>query len=544
MGLHLLIPEHGDLALGEENPVITFGRASDNQVVLTDSSLSRQHARLRWDHGTSLLEDLGSHNGSFLNGQRIHGSVAIAPGDEITLGRVCFRVESDPGTPNLIPDPPSDDSGSSLALSLEKLRGLRGPGDDAQEVRRLRKALRLIHAFSLELMHEVPLEALLPHLLAKISHLMKPHRSALLLRDDQGNLTQALTWTATGQAVGPLCLSRTMIAAATERQEAMLVNDPGQDARLANSDSLIQSGVFSIMTVPLEYEGQIVGLLYLDATRNRGPFTAQDLQVVASLGHLAAARVQQAERAETVHRAKVMEHELALAREIQVRLLPHCAPGFQGFELFGDNHPCREVSGDLFGYFPRSDGRMWVILADVAGKGLGAGLLMAGFQAYLRAWADDTDDPCVLAGRVSAELAHQTTTNRYITAFFALLDPVTGCVRCTSAGHNPIPVLRARGERELIETMGFPLALFPGTPYGRVDVILDPGDLMFLYTDGITEAESPEGEEFGLDGVMKVISANPNIPLEDLHRNLQTALDRHTHGAPLADDRTLILLRR
>jgi len=543
-GLHLLIPEHGDFALGEEHPILTLGRASSNDVVLSDPSLSRRHARLRWERGTGLLEDLGSHNGTLLNGHRIEGRSPVAPGDEITLGRLSLRVEAEVPPPIPAFEDPDVDSGSSLSLSLEELREFRGPGDDAQEAARLRQALHMIHAFSLELMREVPLESLLEHLLERISRLLQPNRSAILLRDAKGDLIQAVARGPQGKAPGPIELSRTMVTTAVERREALLVNDPGRDSRLAKADSLIRSGVTSLMTVPMEHEGQVVGLLYLDADCRRAPFTAEDLQVVASLGHLAAARVQQARVSEALRQARLLEHELALARQIQERLLPDRAPCLEGYDLFGHNQPCRQVSGDLFGYFPRRDGRLWVVLADVAGKGLGAGLLMAGFQAYLRAWAEDTDDPSVLAARISAELARRTTTNRYITAFFVLLDPAGGRARCTSAGHNPVPVYHALGRQELLESMGFPLGMFPGTPYGSVDVTLDPGDLMFLYTDGISEAESPEGREFGLEGAAAILGAAPGAPLVELNRNLEAALEKHTHGAPLADDRTLVLLRR
>lgn len=543
-GLNLLIPEHGAIPLGEEHPVLTLGRASSNDVVLSDPSLSRRHACLRWEAGTGLVEDLGSHNGTLLNGHRIEGRSVLAPGDEITLGSVCLRVEALTAPPAQVTGDAEEDSGSALFLTLEQLREFRGPGDDAQEADRLRRALHLIHAFSLELMREVPVDALLDHLLAKMSHLLQPNRSAILLREGSGALIQAHARSAQGKRLGPLDLSHTMVEATLERREAMLVQDPRGDPRFAKADSLIRSGVTSLMTVPMEHDNQIVGLLYLDADRRRAPFTAEDLQVVASLGYLAAARIQQSRVAEALRRAKVLEHELTLARQIQERLLPDRAPVLEGFELFGHNCPCHQVSGDLFGFFPRQDGRLWVVLADVAGKGMGAGLLMASFQAYLRAWAEDTDDPSRLAERISAELARRTTTNRYITAFFALLDPVRGQARCTSAGHNPVPIFRVSARRDLIESMGFPLALFPGTPYRSVEVTLDPGDVMFLYTDGISEAESPEGTEFGLEGAAAVLCKQPGIPLEEMHRNLEAALEQHTRGAPLADDQTLVLVRR
>ena len=543
-GLHLLIPELGSFVLGPERPELTFGRSSGNSVVLTDPSLSRRHARITWRENRALLEDLQSHNGTFVNGRRVQEPVALGPGDQLRLGRVVIEAVAAPAL--LIREEDSDeDSGSSVFLTLDQLRDFRGPGSDAEEARRLRKALNLIHAFSLELMREGPLNELLSRLLTKLAHLMKPDRAAILLREDGGELAQALAYSARESLQGPLTLSRAMVAAAVERKEAMLVQDPARDARISPTDSVIQSGVTSLMTVPMEHEGQVVGLLYLDTCRPQARFTPEDLQVVASLGHLAAARFQQARAAEALRRARILEHDLELARQIQTRLLPAEPPALAGFELFGSNRACHQVSGDLFGYFPRQDGRLWVVLADVSGKGLGAGLVGASFQAYLWAWAEDTDDPAVLAARLSAELARRVSTKRYLTAFLALLDPATGRVRCTSAGHNPVALLRADGRRESLESMGFPLALFPGTPYGLQEVQLAPGDLLALYTDGFSEAASPQDTELGPGGIEAILGNQaPGLPLPELAERLDAAVEAHTEGAALADDRTLILIRR
>jgi sigma-B regulation protein RsbU (phosphoserine phosphatase) len=141
-------------------------------------------------------------------------------------------------------------------------------------------------------------------------------------------------------------------------------------------------------------------------------------------------------------------------------------------------------------------------------------------------------------------LSQRTTRNRFITAFLALVDPAVGRIQYTNAGHNPILVLRRDGSHETLESQGFPLALFPGGEYGQGSVELGPGDLLYLYTDGISEAADPEGNEFDLEAVLATLRALGPLPLPDLQKGLLEAVARHTAGAPLSDDQTIVLLRR
>lgn len=546
--LRFRIPDLGSFALGGDHPSLTLGRASANDVVIPDGSLSRCHARLRLEGGLALLEDLGSRNGTFLNGQRLDGTHQVVPGDQVTLGRVSFILEagSSPSHPVLLDDRAGPGPCPSLVVPISSAHPspVSHPGTWADDADRLRAALGILHALSLELMRDVPLETLLSDVLDRLFAFLRPFRAAVLLREPDGTLLQVAIRSAQGDVQDPLRLSHTMVEAALDRREAMLVGDAPLDPHLAQAASFILSGVASVMTVPLEHQGEVAGLLYLDATRARPPFTAEDLQLVASVGHLAAAKVQQTRAAEEIRRKRLLEHELALARQIQLRLLPSQAPNVPGYALLGHNRACREVSGDLFGFWPRADGRLWVAIADVSGKGVGAGLLMATFQAFMSAWAEDAEHPADLATRLSVALAHRTTVNRYITAFLGLLAPRTGRIVCTSAGHNPTPLLRADGSQASVASHGFPLALFPGTPYRQAELTLGPGDLLFLYTDGITEAESPEGVELGLQGAEAALRACAGLPLDRLEQGLVGALEHHTACGPLADDQTFVLLRR
>lgn len=542
--LWIHLPGQDPVPLDEEGSGVTLGRSEGNDVVIRDGSVSRRHARLAWEEGRPRLRDLGSRNGIRVNGHRVAGSEPVAPGDDIRIGNVRLRLESErtPSVRILEDGPAGVARGTALRMRVEQIRGFRT--GSLAVTQRWREALAIVHELSLELLGQEPVDLMLWALLDRLVAFLRPWRGAVLLRDDRGALVQVGARSSSQGRAFQVALSRTMVEAALERREAMLVNNLMEDPRLGKAPSLLDSGVMSLMTVPLEHQDEVVGLIYLDADASRPPFTEEDLQFAASLGHLAAARIQTARLAEAAARTRDLERELDLARQIQLRLLPDRMPEVAGYDLFGANEACRRVSGDLFGHWIRPDGRLWLALADVSGKGLGPGLLMATFQAYLQAWSESFEDPAALALKLSQALARKTTLNRFITACLLLLDPRTGGVTCTNAGHNPPLLLRADGRLERLEPQGFPLALFAGSPYGRTELELAPGDLLACYTDGLTEAMDAEGREFGPEGLEAVLRAHRDRSLGELHGALEAALARHTGDAPLADDRTILLLRR
>jgi serine phosphatase RsbU (regulator of sigma subunit) len=213
--------------------------------------------------------------------------------------------------------------------------------------------------------------------------------------------------------------------------------------------------------------------------------------------------------------------------------------------VLGFNAPAWRVSGDLYGSWILEDGSLCAAVADVSGKGMGPGLLMVTFHAYMDAWADWSSLPDVLLERLSKTLARHTESNRYITAFLVHLEPDTGRLRFACAGHPPALLRRAGGGIEVLEAPGLPLAMLPDQcPYGPGETALGPGDLVLLYTDGLPEAESPDGTEFGLEGLKRVLADHGHLPLTELRSALVLALQDHLAGQNPKDDQTFFFLRR
>lgn len=539
------LPNRPPLLLGRGKSEITIGRASSNDLVLEDTSLSRNHARLVWRDETAYIEDLGSRNGTLVNGILLQQTRSVDERDDLVFGRLAFHLEPKTVAPVKLEqndDPPSN---ASLIMRVDQLRtssqmGVRG----ATKESRYKEALDIVHSLSVEMLGDSPTEMMLWGLLEQIYSFLRPGRGVILLKNSEGAMVQVAARSASRGQDFQVKLSKTMLEAALERHEAMLINDPMLDSKLAAAQSLVSSGVTSIMTVPLEHGGEVVGMVYLDAGPMRLPFEEDDLRLVAVLGHMAAAKIRAVRLTEEVAQKRAMEKEMALARQIQVRILPDKLPTMEKFELFGINVACRQVSGDLYGAWSGPEGKTWLAIADVAGKGIGPGLLMATFSAFMQAWSEFAQEPSPLALKLSLALSKRTTTNRFITAFLALLDPAEGTLTFTNAGHNPILLLKADGTQELLQSQGFPLAMFPGGDYGQGSVRMEPGDLLFLYTDGITEATDPDGMEFDIEVIGRTLRELGPVPLEELHRGLNEALLRHTRGAPLADDQTIVLVRR
>ena len=236
-----------------------------------------------------------------------------------------------------------------------------------------------------------------------------------------------------------------------------------------------------------------------------------------------------------------LEREMNVAREVQRELLPRAAPRFEGLELAGVCRPAVAVGGDYYDYLQRADGRPGLVIADISGKGVPAAILMASLQASVRSLFPTAADPGQLHERLNDALCGSSPTARYATAFLADFDPGARRLTYSNAGH--LPALVIRGERTLrCREGGIPIGLFEGVTYATGALTLAPGDLLALFTDGVTEAPGPGGEEFGEDRLADLLRARRGGSLEAaLQAVLGALLD---WSGPVAhDDVTLVLAR-
>ncbi len=239
---------------------------------------------------------------------------------------------------------------------------------------------------------------------------------------------------------------------------------------------------------------------------------------------------------------EAMERELAIAREVQRELLPRACPVMPGLMLSGACRPAIGVGGDYYDYLQFSDDRLGLVIADVAGKGIPAALLMAGLQASVRSLAGPAVEPGEVNRRLNGMLYRSTSTSRYATLFFAIYDARRRILQYSNAGHFPPLHIKAKSVERLTAD-GIPLGLMEEALYGQGQRELEAGDVLALYTDGIVEAPNPEGVEFGEDRLVEVLRRHGDTNLDSLVLVVMDELSRWTHGAPAHDDATLVLVR-
>jgi sigma-B regulation protein RsbU (phosphoserine phosphatase) len=265
------------------------------------------------------------------------------------------------------------------------------------------------------------------------------------------------------------------------------------------------------------------------------------------VGRLALAFNQMAEDVETHQRSAVeqerLKRELELGRQIQHDMLPHAPLRLGLLEIQGVSVPAREVGGDFFNYFQVENGDVALLVGDVSGKGVGAALLMANLQASLRTRLALGQDLAVLGRELDRDVEDNTPGPVYATLFVATLNPHTHVLRYVNAGHNPQFVLRRGGGLERMVSSGLPVGLLAGRGYREDRVQLEPGDVLFFYTDGCVEAENHAGEMFGADRLEALLTSSIAGHAEDLLSRVEQAIAAFRGGRELFDDATMMAVK-
>jgi len=242
-----------------------------------------------------------------------------------------------------------------------------------------------------------------------------------------------------------------------------------------------------------------------------------------------------------------LKSDLEIARDIQLAMLPNGLQEVRGTTVAGVTRPANTVGGDLYDVLPLPDGRLVVALGDVAGKGSPAALLMALVVAMMRTLVDEGLDLPRLMTRLNVQVARQSPGSRFITLFCGFYDPKDGSLEYVNAGHLPPLMLRQSGTVERVgggAAGGLALGMFEEAAYASQRIVVAPGDTLVLYSDGVTEAENPSGQAFEEPGLEGVIAAHRTDGPEELGRAVLTAVERHAGDARLADDLTVLVLKR
>lgn len=535
--------------LGAEALVV--GRSPTTDLSLEDRFLSRRHARLHRDGDRLLIEDLGSQNGTYVNDERIGEPRELRPGDVVRMSASLLTVLDAPDDLS----GPQAEAGAGRTSETVLLR----PAHDilasrqvpiaradtgAEELAHYVERLQLLNEVHHALTRSLGLRELLELILDRVFVHLRPEEAAIYLGRPGEELDLAAQRSLPGRESEPF-FSRSLAREVTEKGLAALVVDARTDARFAAAESIMISGVRSIAAAPLLSPDGVQGMISLSSRFQVRQFEEADLELLVSLAAVAALHIRNLALGEEAAERRRLAQELALARRIQVGLLPSALPEVPGWELHGASVPSREVSGDYYLVTRReTDGAVVFMVVDVSGKGIAASLLTASIEALAAGFLEVGLPPEEVCDRVCRRLYERTPPEKYATAFVAVLDPATGSLRYASAGHNEGLLVRADGRVETLVSTGPPIGLVPAARRSGEDLRLEAGDLLVLYTDGVTEAMNADDEEYGLERLTAVCHRLRDRPLGEVAKALGGDLAQFVRGLPFQDDRTIVLARR
>ena len=522
---------------------LAIGRSSASELCFPeDAGLSRQHFAFECQGDDWTVQDLGSKNGTFVNNIPLKAKLVLKPGDRITAGHlvVVFAPESQtPGRSVVVfegrdaESPTTSTVVTSLAgaLSNQTVAIERGGPKASAPMQALIRAGQ-------ELTRNQTLAELFPVILDLAIEAVNAQRGVLLLLE--GDELVAKAHKGEGFRISTGVRDRVI-----NERTSILVRDAQLDDAFKGRMSIVEQKVHTMMAVPLETnEGRIIGLIYLDSPFILREFTRDDLSLLTVMANVAAIRIENARLAEIEQADRIIKRDLAQAAEIQSRMLPDKAPTVQGVDLAGFNAACRTVGGDYYDFFPYAASRVGLALGDVSGKGMPASLMMMALQARVQVLAEDPGDLAGFMTRLNKATCAKCPSNRFITFFFSVLDAATGDVAFANAGHNPPILVRASGEAEMLEGGGPVLGILPAAPYRQRGAHLGRGDLLVLYSDGVTEANNAAFDEFGEERFIAVLKQHRGEPAAGIVDAVTKAVTGFAAGAPQADDITLVVAKR
>jgi phosphoserine phosphatase RsbU/P len=519
-------------------PKFTIGRSSGNDLILGESGISRNHAEVVFEKGEYILRDLGSKSGTYLNGVRIEQS-RLVNGDRIQLcgiqGVSLVFHEGD------ILQTLLGDSGYNPEISLS-VRGFKDVG----------MLFAAFRAFS-----SIPvLDDLLALVVDTAIELTGAERGFIMLKEINGELGFRCARNNRKRPLDGSCFqtSKRVPFDVFKYGRPIAIRDLDLENESDDHSATRRLGLRSISCVPLRYltvheslnlsgisNAEIIGVLYVDSPNVGAGSSNTRMDALETLASEAAMAIYNARLYKDSQDKRRMDEQLAIAHEIQQSLLPNPNKEMTFVRACSQTIPCHQVGGDYFDYFNLEDGRLGFAVGDVAGKGMPAALLASLIQGILSAQMLFDIPPATMISNVNRNLAQRGTGNRFVTFFFGILDPDGNCTY-VNAGHNPPFLMSRDGSMQELTEGGTVLGLFPAAEYEAGTVKLRPDDHLVLFTDGVIEALSTSGEEFGMERLLSVFRSNSGATASNLLVRLREAVLLFAANAPQHDDITMMIL--
>ena len=521
-----------------QGPAVSIGRASDCSIPIKDRYLSRKHAEIIAEGNAWILKDLGSANGTYLNGSRVERDEQLKTGDRIRLGdtEIVFET-SDRSTDRFIAVASESHVSATIAIPVHDI----ADKPEAQDVARLQTLTLLAR----ELIEDRPMDELFGFIVDRVMEHLHPSRAAIaLLGPDGRSFAKVEVRRQDERDASELTISHTLLAEIVEEKKALAFVDVEADEKLRTAKSIIMQGIHSILCAPLMIGNSVVGVLYVDYLFTQRSISEDDVRLVAQIGRFAAIKLETTRLREEAIQKRIMDEELKMASGIQRRLLPAAPTGIPGFTFVGKNEPCRTVSGDYYDFAIRPNGKVYFVIGDVSGKGVTAGLMMAGLQVAFRIFSKADPDPATLVTQLNLALKENLPQSKFVTLFLGRLDINTGAIEYVNAGHTP-PLWLRRGSTTELTDSDLLLGVVSRAEFINRELTLAPGDSLVLFTDGVTEARNAEGNDLGSnvigDALVQLHGSDANTIAASV---ADTVLQHVGDNENLDDDVTVLIVSR
>jgi serine phosphatase RsbU (regulator of sigma subunit)/DNA-binding response OmpR family regulator len=519
-------------------PRFTIGRSSGNNLMLSHGSISRTHAEVLVQNGEYLLRDVGSKQGTYLNGSRTE-QARLKNGDQIQLG---------------------GPQGMRLVFNdgdlLHSLLGISNPQYDIslsahgfKEVGMLLSAFRALSSIPL-------LDDLLALVVDTAIELTHAERGFIMLKDGNKSLSIRCARNKHKLPLDASCFqtSHCVPYDVFRSGRPVVIQDLDLADQSNDHSTTRRLGLRSISCVPLCYSAvhdtgslsiiaraETIGVLYVASSNVGATLSNTRINALETLASEAAMAIYNARLYKDSQEKRRMTEQLAIAREIQQALLPPPVKELPYVRACSRNIPCHEVGGDYYDYFNLEGGRFGFALGDVAGKGISAALLASLIQGVFSSQTLFDTPLQVMISNANRTLSQRGTGNRFVTFFFGILDPDGNCTY-VNAGHNPPILLNRDGSMKELTTGGMVLGLFAEAGYEAETIKLQRDEHLVLFTDGIIEALNSAGEEFGQERLESLLQANAQATSPEILARLMDAVLSFSANAPQHDDITMMVL--
>ena len=545
--------------------VTVIGRLPECGIVLGANGVSRRHAEIRKVGFAFVVVDLDSRNKTLVNDTELKGGVEYPLKENDRIGicniEMVFNADSTPRTidapsaADVIEVTESASRDNSEFRTLEATRSITMASVVRPEIK-----LKAMMEITRSLSKELRIDAVAPKILDSLMEIFPgAERLFLMLQDPSTKRLvrkafkhRAQKRTSFGRTTPedevPTSISRSIVDFVLGQKKAVLSQDAGEDKNLPTSASISDLKIRSVMCVPLlTPDDKAIGIIQLD-TSDRRQFNEDDLDVLAAVASQAAISIQNASMLESLLERERLNRDLKIAEQVQKRFLPQFIPTVPGYEFFAHYQPTYEVGGDYYDFVPLPGNRMGVAVGDVSGKGVAAALMMAKFSGDTRYCIMTENGPATTATRLSGLLCAAGIEDKFITLGLGVLDATTHKLILTSAGHTPTIIRRADGRAEEVgqDVSGLPLGIMEDSTYQETEVQLNPGDVVVIYSDGVTNARSPGDELYDSQSNHRLIKrvAQTAGGAKAVGKAILQDIREFSAGHSQADDITLLCLGR